>query len=213
MPATARRGQRNYVQKRMAVGASDDRFEREADRIANHVVGPSALPAAAPPPAISPLGAQRMQVADPAPGPEEPLQPKRKAGPEVAKEEEPTAKTAPVQRSMRATGPESPKDAQDDLSKALTVQSMAKPGAEGGQAPASVESSIQRMRAGPAPGLDKPVRERMEHKMGVDLGGVRVHTGATASKAADGLNAKAFTVGQDIRVGFATRGPVLVNRA
>ena len=153
-PAATRRPQRTFVQKRMAVGASNDRFEREADRIADHVVGPSALPAAAPPPVISPLTARRMPMDDPGSGPEEPVQPKRKTGPEEpSKDEGASPKSAPVQRAMRGNGPESPAKPEDELSKALNAQKMAKPGPEGGAAPATVEASIQRMRSGPAPGL------------------------------------------------------------
>ncbi len=266
----------------MKVGAAGDRFEREADRIADHVVGPSALPAAAPPPIISPLAVQRMPLDEAEPGPEEPaqrqaetaeeepvqresqaegqeeeavqramqggpeeesvqretqaegqeeesvqretqaggpdkesvqretqaggqeeetLQQMRATGPEARKEEE------PVQR-MRATGPEAPSGEGEDLTEMLTAQREAGPGAAGGAAPAGVEAAIGRMRGGAAPGLDEGTRDTMEGRMGVDLSGVRVHTGEGAARAADSLNAKAFTVGQDMFFGRGQYDPV-----
>ncbi len=171
------------LQRRMKVGAAGDRFEREADRIADHVVGSSALPAAAPPPVISPLGLQR-----------EALDEERETGPE--------------EPAQLKAGPEKPAR-EDELSQALNAQRDANGhGAQGAAAPSGVESSIQAMRSGPAPGLAPPLRNRMENKMGVDLGGVRVHSGTSAGKAADALNARAFTVGQDMFFGRSQYDPV-----
>ncbi len=244
-PRAARATGSEALQRRLKVGAAGDRFEREADRIADHVVGPSTLPAATPPPVISPLGVQRMPLDEPEPGPEEPaqrmarvagpeeptdeepppvtaqlqramdgsasedvpalVQRAMESGPEAPKEEEPVAQAMPVQRAM-AGGPET-SNGNGDLAEALTVQREPGPGAAGGTAPAGVESSIQRMRSGAAPGLDDGARDRMEDKMGVDLSGIRVHTGEGATKAADGLNAKAFTVGQDMFFGRGQYDP------
>jgi hypothetical protein len=46
--------------------------------------------------------------------------------------------------------------------------------------------------------LDASARGNFERHFGRDLGGVRLHTDGTAAKAAKGLNAAAFTVGNDI---------------
>jgi hypothetical protein len=51
---------------------------------------------------------------------------------------------------------------------------------------------------GPGSALPSDVRKSMESKLGADLSGVRVHTGADSAKAATGYGARAFTVGQDI---------------
>ncbi|NND76015.1 MAG: DUF4157 domain-containing protein, partial [Ilumatobacter sp.] len=61
--------------------------------------------------------------------------------------------------------------------------------------------------AGPAGALDAPLRGRMEQHMGVDLGGVRVHDDRAAGAAADALNARAFTVGQDMFFGPGQYAP------
>jgi hypothetical protein len=61
----------------------------------------------------------------------------------------------------------------------------------------------------PAPGgpLTGDVRARMEHKIGADLSGVTVNTGADAGRAATQMNARAFTVGQDIHFGHGEFAP------
>lgn len=46
--------------------------------------------------------------------------------------------------------------------------------------------------------LDSNVRRSMEARLGQDFSGVRLHDGATAERAAGGIDAKAFTVGDDI---------------
>lgn len=46
--------------------------------------------------------------------------------------------------------------------------------------------------------LPDEARSTMERKLGADLSSVRIHTGAESAAAADGLGARAFTVGQDV---------------
>jgi hypothetical protein len=46
--------------------------------------------------------------------------------------------------------------------------------------------------------LDERTRADMEASLGHDFGGVRVHTGATASRSAESVQANAYTVGNDI---------------
>jgi hypothetical protein len=46
--------------------------------------------------------------------------------------------------------------------------------------------------------LSEDVRAEMESSMGTDLGDVRIHTGSKANEMSEGINAKAFTHGQDI---------------
>lgn len=49
--------------------------------------------------------------------------------------------------------------------------------------------------------LSAQTRAFMEPRLGMDFGGVRLHTGAAAERAAAGLNARAFTVGRDVWLG------------
>ncbi len=46
--------------------------------------------------------------------------------------------------------------------------------------------------------LDERTRADMEASFGQDFGGVRVHTGGTASRSAESVQANAYTVGNDI---------------
>ncbi|MEY6434112.1 hypothetical protein ABC977_17040, partial [Thioalkalicoccus limnaeus] len=70
-PKPAKRRGDEAVQTKLAVGPVGDRFEREADRIADAAVRAAPPPASAPPPVISGLGAQRTPAAPVKPGPEQ----------------------------------------------------------------------------------------------------------------------------------------------
>jgi hypothetical protein len=53
--------------------------------------------------------------------------------------------------------------------------------------------------------LDKNVRGPLEQNLGVNLGGVRVHSGPSSEAAAESLGARAYTIGSDIYLGPAAR--------
>lgn len=55
--------------------------------------------------------------------------------------------------------------------------------------------------------LDSSTQAEMESKMDTDFSGVKIHTGSTASGMAEGINAKAFTHGQDIYFGQGQYNP------
>jgi hypothetical protein len=56
-------------------------------------------------------------------------------------------------------------------------------------------------------GLDPATRDFMEPRFGRDFGGVRLHTGPEAARSARGLDARAFTIGQDIYFGEGEYSP------
>lgn len=60
----------------------------------------------------------------------------------------------------------------------------------------SVESALQQRGTGEL--LPREVRRAMEHELGVELAGVRIHIDAVAALAARALGAEAFTLGEDI---------------
>jgi hypothetical protein len=62
---------------------------------------------------------------------------------------------------------------------------------------AGVESSIRAEQGGGAQ-LSEPVLADMQYQFGVDLGGVRVHTGSRADVLNRAVHAEAFTTGTDI---------------
>jgi hypothetical protein len=81
-------------------------------------------------------------------------------------------------------------------------------GAKGAVAQAA-PASVHDVLAAPGRPLDAASRGFMEPRFGHDLGGVRVHTGAAADAAADAVQARAFTVGDDVVFGrgeFAPHG-------
>jgi len=77
------------------------------------------------------------------------------------------------------------------------VLAQARGGDEGAEATPEVEQAIQRARGG-GQALDGGVRGHMESAFGADFSGVRVHTDTGADTLNRALNARAFTVGQDI---------------
>ncbi len=55
--------------------------------------------------------------------------------------------------------------------------------------------------------LPDRLRSSMEHSLGVDLDGVRVHTGAESAAAAKAVQARAYTAGQDIHFASGSYDP------
>ncbi len=70
-------------------------------------------------------------------------------------------------------------------------------GADAPEVTPHLETRIQTMRGGGQP-LPDNTRSFFESRMGYDLGGVRVHTDSQADEVSRGLNAQAFTIGQNI---------------
>lgn len=136
------------VQTKLTVGPPNDRYEQEADHVADQV----------------------MRMPEP--------QVQRQA----AVEEEPD-------EDMLQTKP---------LAAQITPLVQRKAGTQQGTpAPFSVDD----MPRSSGRSLGAATRSFMEPRFGVDFGGVRLHTGAGAERAAAQLQARAFTYGQDIWLG------------
>ncbi|WP_396611216.1 DUF4157 domain-containing protein [Haloferax sp. S1W] len=63
---------------------------------------------------------------------------------------------------------------------------------------AQVPDSVRDVISSPGQQLDTSIQRAMEGRMGDNLGDVRIHTGPTAAKACEDINARAFTVGNHI---------------
>ncbi|WP_049890718.1 eCIS core domain-containing protein [Halogeometricum borinquense] len=63
---------------------------------------------------------------------------------------------------------------------------------------ANVPDSVRDVISSPGQQLDTSIQRAMEDRMGDNLGDVRVHTGPSAAKACEDINARAFTVGNHI---------------
>ncbi|MGZ3427226.1 MAG: eCIS core domain-containing protein, partial [Polyangia bacterium] len=74
----------------------------------------------------------------------------------------------------------------------------------GGAGGAAAQASIP--KSGGVP-LGADVRKSMEGRLGADLSNVKVHTGGAAASAAEGLRARAFTVGEDVHFGDGEFAP------
>jgi hypothetical protein len=68
-----------------------------------------------------------------------------------------------------------------------------------------VMESLEQATGKPGRRLERAVREPLEERLGVDLGGVRVHSGEASEAAAAALGARAFALGRDIHMGRELR--------
>lgn len=75
---------------------------------------------------------------------------------------------------------------------------------EGGATGVQRKPQIPSGGGAPLPG---PVKSKMEGKLGADLSNVKIHTGGDSEKASEDLNAKAFTVGNDVHFGSGQFDP------
>jgi len=190
------------VQKKLSVGPARDRYEAEADRIADCVAahGPNAVPAAAP--AISRLPASALQRAPSTRDSEV----KDEDGTVLAS---PIAQRAPARQASaenlakrKEVKTTKVKDQEEDES---TVVQRSADGPS--IASRSAEHAIGRMRAAGEQPILGQVRQRMEGGLGRDLSGVRIHDGAGAARAARSVGARAFTVGNDVFFGASQYRP------
>ncbi|MBX3001193.1 MAG: DUF4157 domain-containing protein [Caldilineaceae bacterium] len=169
------------LQAKLKLGPAGDQYEQEADRVASQVV---------------------RRIDDP--------QPVQR---QTAEEEELQMK--PLARSISTLQRKDESRPKMVFTKSMFAQRQEeeeelqmKPlhGPEGGDVEQSVEQQIQTARRGGKP-LDDNIRRSMEQGFGADFSGVRVHTGGQADALNRSLNAKAFTVGNDVFFGKGQYNP------
>ena len=68
----------------------------------------------------------------------------------------------------------------------------------GGPQPASIPPIVNTALSSPGRSLDSSTRGAMESRFGHDFSGVRIHDDSVAAESARAVNARAYTVGQDI---------------
>jgi len=157
------------IQAKLTVGAVGDKYEQEADRVADAVVAQTQSPPSSP-------EVQKQE--------EETLQqkPQLSTPPTISKlqkKEQPET----VQR-------ESEEEDEDVQMKPQTAEA-------GGEVSADFESSLRREKGGGQP-LNENLQSQMGRAMGADFGGVRIHQNSQANQLNQSIQAKAFTTGQDI---------------
>ncbi|MCP4494535.1 MAG: DUF4157 domain-containing protein [Gammaproteobacteria bacterium] len=168
---------RAILQPKLTVGQPNDKYEREADSVADRIVANqpvaeiSSISGSLPSGGIQNIQAETVE--------EEQVQPKLVQ--RQAEEEEESIQTKLIQRLVK------PEDDEEVQAKGDMPPSQA--AAQAINSP----SSASPMRA--------DVRSILESGMGADLSGVRVHEGSAAHEATASIKAKAFTHKGDIWLG------------
>lgn len=169
------------IQAKLKVGPAGDRFEREADHVADQVM-------------------RMTEQADPVQKQEAEIQTKPLASSITPLIRRFTSFiTSPLQRQ---------EDEEEIQTKPLVqrqgeeeeVQTKRPPAAGGFDAGRAFESRLSATRGGGRP-LPDGVRVRMEAGFGADFSGVRVHTGSEAQELNRSISAQAFTHDKDIYLG------------
>jgi hypothetical protein len=157
--------------KPLAINEPGDRFEREADVVADQVMRAPATPVSRS--FSSGAGLQRKCAAC------EEEDDHKKLQRHVAEES-----SLVVQRKCSQCEEE---EAQKRVQRSET-----------GAGPATAPDSVNEVLRSPGRPMDSSARSFMEPRFGHDFSGVRIHTGAAADRAVRDVSAAAFTVGSDI---------------
>ncbi len=177
------------LQPKLTIGAPNDRYEQEADRVAAQVVQRIHSPAVNLPTQNRTHQTQSVQRQA---GPEQPiLKMKSMIQRETLPDEEDELQMKPLTEQIQRI--DLPED--DELQMKPCLQRQ---GSGAVAASNELESAIQQTRGG-GQALDVSIREPMEQAFGgVDFRGVKVHTDGRSDQLNRSIQAKAFTTGQDI---------------
>ena len=219
-PATAPGGQRAgkaVQEKGVALGRRGDRYEREADAVADHAVRGQAAPEVShlPPGGLAQRQADEPDVQEMAKE-EEPVQPKTAEKPVQEQAEDETAQEQAEDETAQeqAEDETAQEQAEDETAQEQTedepVQQQAED--ETAQKQPDEEPAVQEKTTAPTRrerkktvaarairnrGAGEPLapetRAKLEKSLGNDLSGVRVHQGGPARTAARDMRARAFT--------------------
>lgn len=180
------------IQTRMRVGPAADRYEREADAVADSVVESLARPAQL---SWDQEGSRVARSSTGAAAPEAGSQ----GGAGVETEFESEVESEPRVRRSTAPAGEAPPagDRITRIRRADSAMATGAIGAAGGALDQDSEAQLHsRLRKGRP--LDDSVRRRLEPAFGEDFSRVRVHDDRPARELNSKLSAEAFTVGSDI---------------
>jgi hypothetical protein len=173
------------VQAKLTVSHPGDSAEREADRVADAVM--------------------QMPVSQPAIGRDQDPAVQRACN--KCAEEEKKAAPAPEikeeEKEKSSAGRKALERKVDEEGETLQAKSRS------GEVPRvtpELDAQIQSVHGGGAP-LARDARDFFEPRLGVDLGHVRVQTGSQAARVARQLDARAFTVGNNITFGAGQYQP------
>jgi hypothetical protein len=176
------------IQTRLTVNAPGDRYEREADRVADQV----------------------MRQVDPEEEEEKLVQTQALAGtitPLVMRQVDPEEEEEELVQTQALTGTITPSvmrqiDPEEEEEELVQAKRSAAH-AGGFTAPAVAHRALR----SPGRPLDGGTRAFMEPRFGRDFGAVRVHTDAQAAESARAIGARAFTSGRDVVFGAGEYAP------
>jgi hypothetical protein len=182
-------GQAKHLQAKLIVGQPNDAYEQEADRVASQVVEQIQAPV----PAQSSQGQPVQRQATP----DEEFQTKPEST--AFQREEELEKHLQTQREQLQ---------RDEIEEEPDVQPQRTQPEQiaGGAASAELESAINSAKGSGQP-LDAALQRQMGQAIGADFSGVKVHVDATADRLNQSIQAKAFTMGQDIFFGGGAYNP------
>lgn len=197
------------LQPKLVVGPADDKYEREADRVAEQVVS-------LPQPPV-----QRQGEEEDEPVQREPLS--ARITPlvqrQVGEEDEEELQTSPMIQRLEAEEEDEEKiqtspmvqrqAAEEEEEKLQTAPEVA--GSKGSPAGLDLEQSLEQARAGGRP-LAEGFRGRMENAFGADFSSVRIHADEPADRLSRSIQARAFTRGQDIFLRQGEYQPAIADR-
>ena len=188
------------LQRKLTVGAADDQFEQEADRVAHQVLHTSdAVAAHAMQRAMSPEEDQdQMLQTKPLAVSITPFMQRQMAPNEEPEDQEQLVQAKLLNETSREPLQRQP-DIEDEETEPLQAQSAGAM-SDSFEAGDDVETQLRQSQGRGSP-LPDPVRAYMEPRFGVDFRQVRVHTGSDALQMNQAVGAQAFTHGSDIYFG------------
>jgi hypothetical protein len=180
------------IQAKLNVGPVGDRYEQEADRVADQVMRTSA-PGNVPPVQRYPEEEEEVQM--------KPLASTITPVVQRYPEEEEEVQMKPLTSTTSPVVQRYPEEEEEIQMKPQAVSSVIqrKPGG-GFQAGEDVERKLRLLRGSGNP-LPASLRTEMEARFGVDFDAVRVHADGQADQLNQNLRARAFTHGTDIYLG------------
>lgn len=166
------------VQTKLTVGKPNDKYEQEADRVADQVIS------------TDPGPAQALQRKCAACKGEEQVQ----RAPVIQRADEEEVQPKALPHIMRM--PE--EELQTRIQKTEEEEIQTKPEGNSRQvAPDSIQRQIENSKGGGSP-LSSATRSLMESRIGADFGQVRIHNDSNAHQLSAKLNAQAFAVGNNV---------------
>lgn len=187
------------LQAKLKVGAPGDKYEQEADRVAEQVVNmpePSLELASAVSHTAPVTSLQRKPT----------MEDEKRVLQGPHEEEEGVVRRTHMKNEDEENKKlrRQPKKVEEDGDEKKILR--AKVGDGGIQVSNQTQAQIDNLQGGGKP-LSETTRAFFEPHLGEDLSHVRVHTDATAAETAKSINARAFTVGRDVAFGAGEYAP------